>query len=61
MEIAVFYAVKNSDYWSREMLNFDFWEKGLEIVSSPQEKCFSCYILLTDQISLADSVYFLQY
>ena len=38
------------------MLNFDFLEKDLGIVSSLhfvydfQEKCFSCYILLTDQI-----------
>ena len=26
-----------------------------------QEKCFSCYILLTDQISLSDCIYFLRY
>ena len=26
-----------------------------------QEKCFSCYILLTDQISLFDCLYFLRY
>ena len=24
-------------------------------------KCFSCYILLTDQISLSDCIYFLLY
>ena len=40
------------------MLNFDFLEKSLGIVSSRhfvrdfQEKYISCYILLTDQISL---------
>ena len=40
------------------MLNFDLLEKGMGIVSSPpfcmifQEKFFSCYTLLTDQISL---------
>ena len=50
------------------MLNFKFSEKGLGLVSLPhfayvffQEKCFSCYILLTDQISLSDSLYFLRY
>ena len=49
------------------MLNFDFSENGLELVSPPhfvnefQEKCFSCYILLTDQISLSDCLYFLRY
>ena len=26
-----------------------------------QEKCFSCYILFTDQISLSDCLYFLEY
>ena len=26
-----------------------------------QEKCFSCYILLTDQISLSDCLYFSRY
>ena len=49
------------------MLNFNFSEKGLELVSPPhfvydfQEKCFSCYVLLTDQISLSDCLYFLRY
>ena len=39
---------------------FNFSEKGLGLVSAPhfwmifQEKCFSYYILLTDQISLSD-------
>ena len=52
---------------SRDTLNFDFLEKGLEIVSLPtlymafQENCFSCFILLTDQISLSDCLYFLRY
>ena len=42
------------------MLDFDFLKKGLGIVSSPHfvydlsRKCFSNYILLTDQISLPD-------
>ena len=41
------------------MLNFDLLEKGLGIVPPPcfcmifLEKCFSCYILLTDQILMA--------
>ena len=48
------------------MLNFNFSEKGLGLVSPPNfvndfEKCFSCYILLTDQISLSDCLYFLRY
>ena len=48
------------------MLNNDFLEKGLEIVS-PQfmydfsTKMFLCCILLTDQISLPDCIYFLRY
>ena len=38
------------------MLNFDFLEKGLGKVSHPnfvifQEKCFSCYLLLTDEVA----------
>ena len=49
------------------MLNFNFSEKGLGLVSSPhlvydfQEKCYSCQILLTDQISLSDCLYFSRY
>ena len=58
------------------MLKFDFLKKGLGIVSLPQFaynflenmllmlysiKCFSCYILLTDQISLSDCICFLLY
>ena len=40
---------KTSNYWSRDMLNSDFLENGLGTVF--QEKYFSCYTLLTDQIS----------
>ena len=49
------------------MLNFDISDKGLGIVSPAyfvyvyQKKCSSCYILLTDQISLAGCLYFLRY
>ena len=49
------------------MLNFNFSEKGLGLVSQPHfvydfsKKSFSCYILLTDQISLSDCVYFSSY
>ena len=48
------------------MLNFEFLEKGLGIVAPPHfvydfsTKIFlSCYILLSDQISLSDCLYFL--
>ena len=51
-----------------DMLNFNFSEKGLGQVSSPdfeldfsKKKCFSCYILLTEQISLSDCLYFSRY
>ena len=43
------------------MLNFDFLDKDLGIVSPAQQKCSSCYILLTDQISLPGCLYFLRY
>ena len=49
------------------MLDFGFAEEGLRLVSPPvlcmifQEKCFSCYILLTDHNSLPDCLYFLRY
>ena len=49
------------------MFNFDFLEKGLRMVSPSHfvydfsKKCFSCYALLTDQISLPDCLYFLKY
>ena len=44
-----------------------FLEKGLEIVFLPSfvydlsRKCWSCYILLIDQILLLDFLYFLRY
>ena len=48
------------------MLNFDFLRKGSRTSFPPhfvyfQEKCFSCYILLTDQISLSDCLYVFRY
>ena len=49
------------------MPKFDFSEKGLGRVSSLNfvcdfpKKMFSCYILLTDQISLSDCIYFSRY
>ena len=49
------------------MLNLDFLDIGLGIVSLAhfvmifQQKCFSCYILLTDQVSLPDRLNFLRY
>ena len=54
---------KISDFWSRDMLNFDFLKKGLGLVSLPHfwEKYFWCYILLTDQILLSDCFYFLRH
>ena len=58
---------KTLHYWSRDMLNFDFLDKGLEIVSPAHfvydfsTKCSSCYILLTEQISLPGCLYFLSY
>ena len=42
-------------------------KRGLELVSLPhflkifEEKYFSCFILLTQQISLPDCIYFLRY
>ena len=44
---------KTLDCWSRDKLSFDFFEKGMEIVSPPQcvhdfsRKTFFCFILLT--------------
>ena len=59
---------KTLHYWSRDTLNFDFSDKGLGIISAAhflcmifQQKCSSCYILLTDQISLPGCLYFLRY
>ena len=49
------------------MLNFNFSEKGLGLISPPhsvydfQEKYFSCHNLLTAQISLSDCLYFSRY
>ena len=51
------------------MINFDFLEEGLGLVSGPHfacdftdfAKCFLCYILLTDQISLSDCIFLLRY
>ena len=49
------------------MLNFDFLEKGLGIVSPPHFVCdflrkmFLMFYLLTDQISLSDCLYLLRY
>ena len=49
------------------MLNFGFSEKDLAIVFHQilcmilQEKCFSCYILQTDEILLSNCMYFLRY
>ena len=52
--------VKTLDYWSRDMFRFNFFGKGLGLASQPHfmhdfsKKCFSCYILLTNQISFFD-------
>ena len=49
------------------MLKFIFPEKGLGLVSPPHSvydfsrKTFSCYILLTDKISLSECLYFWRY
>ena len=49
------------------MVNFNFPEKGLGLVSPPDfvhdfsRNMFRMYILLTDQILLSDSLYFLRY
>ena len=63
--------LKTLHCWSRDMVNFDFLDKGLGIHSPAslvhdfsQKKCSSRYILLTDQISLPGSFgswYFGQY
>ena len=56
----------NLDYWSRDLLNFSFLEKGLGIVF-PSHFMYdfstktSCYVLVADQISLSDCLYFLRY
>ena len=49
------------------MLNFNFSEKVLGLVTPPHfaydfsRKNFSCFILLTDHISLPDCLYFSRY
>ena len=48
---------KTLEYWSRDMYNFDFFERVLGSFSNTFwvwffEKNFSCYSLLTDQISV---------
>ena len=56
-----------SDYWSSDMLRVNFFKKGFWLVSEPHfvhdfsRKYVSCFILLTDQISLSDFLYFLRY
>ena len=56
-----------SDYWFRDIIIFDFLEKGLGQVSQSylckifQETYSSFYILLIDQILLPDCFYFLRY
>ena len=56
---------KTLDYRSRDMLNFDFFRKvsgnSFSTAFFFEEKCFSCYILSTDQMSLPDCLYFLRY
>ena len=55
------------DYWSRDMLNSNFLEKGQGqflhhiLYMIFLRKCFSCYILLTDQILLSNCFYFSRY
>ena len=54
-------------YKSRDMLNYDFLDKGLAIVFQQilwmifQQKCSSCYNLFIDEISLPGCLYFLRY
>ena len=63
---------KTLSYWFRDMLNFNFSElnfnfpeNGLGLVFPPHFAYdfshFSCYILLTDQISLSDCLCFSRY
>ena len=58
---------KMLDYWSRDMLNFNFPEKGSWASFSTTfcvwffKKNISCYILLTDQFSMPDYFYFSRY
>ena len=59
---------KTLKYRSRDMLNFDFSRKRLEIVSPPhflicffKKKCLSCCVLLTNKISVPDNFHFLRF
>ena len=58
---------KTLDYWSRDMLNFNFPEKGSWASFSTTfcvwffKNNVSCYILLTDQSSMSDYFYFSRY
>ena len=60
---------KTLDYWSRNMLNFDILEKSLGLISPSRMISPSCmifkknvyHIILTDQISLSEYLYFLRY
>ena len=60
-------CIKWLDYWSRDLINFNFSEMGLGLVSPPRfvhdflRKMFLSCILLTDPISLSDCLYFLRY
>ena len=49
------------DYWFTDMLNFDFLEKSLGIVSPPHLVYLSCYILFTGKILESGYLYFLRY
>ena len=58
---------KTLDYWSRDILNFEFFEQCLGIVSPSHfvydfsRKMFLCYILSIDQISLPDWLSFFRH
>ena len=58
---------KTSDYWPRDILNFEFLEKGLGLVSPPHFVCdFSRKMFLMLHAinwpkSLSDCLYFLRY
>ena len=55
---------KTLDYWSWDMLNFNFAEKDPGLVFPPHfssKKCLSCYIISNDQIWLSDCLYFPRY
>ena len=59
---------KTLEYRSRDMLNFDFFQKesGNSFATSFfnmifQKKCLSCCVLLTDKILVPDNFYFLRF